>query len=127
MTTTTETTTSPPDRDEKGRFLKGCAGGPGNPDGKRLAKLRSVLLRSVSEQDVARAVDRLIALTGDADPKVRLLAIRELLDRTIGKPRPAEPTIDHDEAAEKVAVADTLDYDAVRETLRKALIRGRVE
>ncbi|MEM8875288.1 MAG: hypothetical protein AAGD32_13660 [Planctomycetota bacterium] len=91
---TTTTKTKPNDRDARGRFLKGCAGGPGNPDGKRLAKLRSVLLRSVSEQDIGRVVDRLIQLTGDTDPKVRLLAIRELLDRTLGKPKPMEADAD---------------------------------
>jgi len=38
--------TTPPDggRDQKGRFAKGCPGGPGNPFAREVASLRTRLL-----------------------------------------------------------------------------------
>ena len=41
-------------RDGKGRFAAGNAGGPGNPYVKQVAKLRSLLVSMVSEEDLVR-------------------------------------------------------------------------
>lgn len=69
-------------RQANGQFAKGNAGGPGNPHGGRVALLRTTFLDAVTAEDlqaVARALlDR--ARSGD------LAAIREVLDRTIGRP-----------------------------------------
>ncbi|MDA1052329.1 MAG: hypothetical protein O3C40_17870 [Planctomycetota bacterium] len=69
-------------RDARGRFSTGNAGGPGNPQAKKVAALRTSLLASVTPADLRGAVKALIrkAKTGDVP------AIRELLDRTLGKP-----------------------------------------
>jgi hypothetical protein len=66
-----------------GRFQPGNPGGRGNPFAKRVAALRSALLDAVTPEDIAAAVRALIdrAKAGD------VAAIRELLDRCIGKPQ----------------------------------------
>ena len=38
-------------RDDKGRFLPGNPGGPGNPYAKRTAHIRRVVLEAVSDRD----------------------------------------------------------------------------
>ena len=43
-----------------GRFLPGNRGGPGNPHARRVAKLRSTLLRAVSADDVRGIVQGLV-------------------------------------------------------------------
>ncbi len=80
-------------RDERtGQFLPGNAGGKGNPHARHVAALRSALIGAVTPEDVAAAVRALIdkAKAGD------VAAIRELLDRCIGK---AEDTAAAEQAA----------------------------
>jgi len=69
-------------RDAAGRFTKGNAGGPGNPHAARVAQLRSALLNAVTEDDMIAVARALIhkAKLGDVP------AIRELCERTLGKP-----------------------------------------
>lgn len=78
-----------PGRDESGRFVRGNAGGPGNPHAGAVAKLRAIMLDEVSEQDMRRAVRALISVahTGDVP------ALRELFDRLLGK---AKQTVEHE-------------------------------
>ena len=69
-----------------GRFLRGCAGGPGNPFAKRVAALREALLAEVSPEDL-RAIVRVLvdqAKAGD------VAATREVLLRTLGRPVEAD-------------------------------------
>ena len=40
-------------RDEHGRFLPGHPGGPGNPHAKQTGKLRSAMLKAVTEKDAS--------------------------------------------------------------------------
>lgn len=71
------------ERNARGQFGPGNRGGPG---GKRIAnrtaELRSKLVACISDESVADAIDALAAKarTGDVS------AIRELLDRAVGKP-----------------------------------------
>src|SRR5213596_2215144 len=77
-----------PQRDARGRFARGNAGGPGNPFGRRVAHLREVLLRSATEQNVERLANTIMekAFAGD------MAAARMLLLYWIGKPKEvAEP------------------------------------
>lgn len=69
-------------RGADGRFQPGNAGGPGNPFARRTAELRRTLLGAVSDDDLRAIVAKLVerAKTGD------MAAIREVLDRLIGKP-----------------------------------------
>lgn len=75
-------------RDASGRFAPGNAGGPGNPHGGKAARFRSILLDAVSDEDM-RAVARTLVERAKAGEQ---WAVRELLDRAIGKPLPAVPT-----------------------------------
>ena len=81
-------------RDANGRFAKGYAGGPGNPNLRRLGELQEALRRAVSPQDLTAVCKKLVELALDGDVQ----AMKLLFERTMGK----------------VAVAD----DATRETLQ---------
>lgn len=71
-----------PQRDDKGRFVKGNRGGPGNPFARQVAKLRAALIQRVSEADIQRIADHLL-ITARAGhlPSIRLLFLYVL-----GKP-----------------------------------------
>jgi len=69
-------------RDRAGRFAVGNPGGTGNPFAKQVQALRSALLGAVTEADIRAAVRQLIKKARRGD----VLAIRELLDRTCGRP-----------------------------------------
>jgi hypothetical protein len=72
-------------RDPKGRFLTGNPGGPGNPLAKSASQLRSMLLTAVSADDVRAIVKKLVEQARAGEP----WAIKELLDRMLGRPQPA--------------------------------------
>jgi len=70
------------DRDERGRFVVGNSGGPGNPLGARISKLRTALVEAVSEDDMRAIVGALVAKAKKGDT----IAARVLFDRVLGKP-----------------------------------------
>ncbi len=70
------------ERGPAGRFAPGNRGGPGNPHGATVAKLRAAMLGAVSEADVQAIVGKLVALAREGS----VPAIREVLDRTLGRP-----------------------------------------
>ena len=65
----------------QGRFAQGNPGGPGNPYAKRVADLRAALLDSVTEQDIRAVARALVKRAKEGE----IPAIRELLDRLMGK------------------------------------------
>ena len=65
-----------------GRFAVGNAGGPGNPHGRRVAQLRAALLDAVTDDDLQAIVAKLVEMAKGGD----LRAMKEVLDRTLGKP-----------------------------------------
>ena len=78
---------SPPvlGRDEKGRFVRGNPGGPGNPFARKTAALRTALIRRMDEESIEKLADTLIeqAIEGDV-PSARLV-----LQYVIGLPTQA--------------------------------------
>jgi hypothetical protein len=78
-------------RDANGRFGKGNAGGPGNPHAKQVAQLRAALFAAVTEDDLKEVVAALLNRAREGD----IAAIRELLDRLLGK-APASVEVDVD-------------------------------
>ncbi|MFO1045998.1 MAG: hypothetical protein U0941_29810 [Planctomycetaceae bacterium] len=68
-------------RDSSGRFTKGNRAGRGNPHAKRVQKLRTALIASVTASDIKAVCSALIqkAKSGDV-PSAKLL-----LDRCLGK------------------------------------------
>ena len=73
-------------RDERGRFLPGNKGGPGNPYAKRVAALRRALLGAVSEQDLTDIISALVTKARSGD----VAAAKILLDRVFGPPIAAD-------------------------------------
>jgi hypothetical protein len=79
-----------------GRFAVGNKAGKGNPHAWKVHKLRSMLLKSVTEADIRAAAKKLVELARGGD----LAAIRELLDRTTGKAPPTLEILDREEESE---------------------------
>jgi hypothetical protein len=73
-------------RDEKGRFLPGNKGGPGNPYVRETARLRSLIHDAVSDEDLKAVIARLVE-TAKQGGRGSAAAARELLDRLLGKAR----------------------------------------
>lgn len=69
-------------RDAKGRFVPGWKGGPGNPHAAAVGAWRSALAEAVTPEDIRQVTDKLVseAKAGES------WAVRELLDRCLGKP-----------------------------------------
>ena len=85
MTSATDNTVSD-GRDSRGRFAKGNPGGPGSIHAARVAKLRAALLNAVSEEDMREVIAKLVELAKSGDTR----AIKELLDRVLGRPVEAD-------------------------------------
>jgi hypothetical protein len=70
-------------RDERGRFLPGNPGGPGNPHAATVGAWRTALASAVAPEDVRQVVGVLVgkAKAGEA------WAVKELLDRCLGRPQ----------------------------------------
>lgn len=73
-------------RDERGRFAPGNPGGPGNPHARTVNKLRTAMLKAVSEDDLTRIVKQLVKLAVEGN----VPAAKEVLDRCLGKPVEAD-------------------------------------
>lgn len=69
-------------RGPRGQFTKGNAGGPGNPFAARVAKLRKAMFAAVTPADLKAVIETLIREARGGN----IPAIRELLERTLGKP-----------------------------------------
>ncbi|MBP7936333.1 MAG: hypothetical protein KA354_16965 [Phycisphaerae bacterium] len=68
------------DRDAGGKFLPGNRVAKGNPFAKKVAALRSVLLRTVKASDLKEMVRKLVSAAKDGDT----VAAREVLNRLLG-------------------------------------------
>jgi len=71
-------------RDGRGRFTPGNKGGPGNPFARRTARLRSLLLEAVTDEDMQLMAQKLVVLAKAGD----LAAMKLLFGYVIGKPIP---------------------------------------
>jgi hypothetical protein len=73
-----------------GKFAEGNPGGPGNPHAIKIATYTAALKHAVSEEELRQVFVTLkkLALRGDTH------AIRELLNRTLGKARVADSLAD---------------------------------
>jgi len=88
-------------RDSTGRFLPGHPGGPGNPHVAQVARLRSAMLRAVSEDQIQAVVSKLLelALRGNVP------ASREILDRCLGRAADAADFLERLERLEALLAA----------------------
>jgi hypothetical protein len=72
-------------RDASGRFTRGNPGGPGNPFGRLMARLRNAFCRGLTEEDVEAIAATLIAKARDGN----VAAAKVVLSYGIGKPTEA--------------------------------------
>ena len=93
-------------RDERGRFVPGTCGGPGNPNAKRVSEWRQALVEAVSKEDLVEVIKRLVVAAKAGEP----WAVREVLDRCLGKPR-VQIAVEAGDAPLKTYV--NVDVDAV--------------
>jgi hypothetical protein len=110
-------------RDGNGRFRPGNSGGPGNPFARRTAKLRTALLRAVKPDDIEAAVAKLVEKAKAGE----LPAIKELLDRCLGRPKETveqELAILQAKAEQRASLDFALATAAEVRDLRQ--IRGRI-
>lgn len=70
-------------RGANGRFVKGWKGGPGNPRLKAIESLRIAVRDSVTVEDLRAVMRMLVTKAKEGD----MIAIRELLDRAVGRPQ----------------------------------------
>lgn len=75
------------DKDPKnGQFVKGNKASRGNPHAAKVAKLRSAMLAAMTPDAVVRIIAELETLAESGDVQ----AIKEYLDRAVGKPIPLD-------------------------------------
>lgn len=80
-------------RDNRGRFVKGNPGGPGNPKMRSLTEQAKRIRALVTDEDLERVVRRLVELAEGGDAQ----ACKLVLERLAGKaPQPPEPELDLD-------------------------------
>ena len=77
-------------RDACGRFVKGCAPGPGNPYAAEVGKRRGRLMRAIKARDIDLAIDTIREVMREGKPGDRLRAAALLLERALGAPLPAD-------------------------------------
>ena len=73
-------------RDTHGQFAPGNRIGKGNPFGKRVNEIRGELINALTTEDIRAVASALIEKAKSGD----IPAVRELFDRTIGKPQEAD-------------------------------------
>lgn len=71
-----------PERDERGLFVKGNKGGPGNPQIAQVARYRKAIWDAVSTQDVQDVIRAMVTNAKNGD----VAAAKVVLERTAGKP-----------------------------------------
>ena len=77
-------------RDETGRFIEGNRHGRGNPNAKAAAAWRQALVDAATPERVRAVMDRLFQAAEAGEP----WAVKEVMDRLIGKPTQAIVTED---------------------------------
>jgi hypothetical protein len=71
-------------RDTRGKFTAGNRCAVGNPFAAKVARLRSLMLDAVSEEDLKAIIEGLVGRAKAGDPA----AIKILLDHVLGRPVP---------------------------------------
>lgn len=104
-----------------GRFVRGTAGGPGNPQLQQLAEYKRVVREAVTPSQLIAVLRKLLekAKKGDA------FAAKILLDRTLGKVT-AAPAGTEMAAVELPTMANTADVVAASNCILQALGEGRL-
>ncbi len=78
-------------------FQRGTSGNPGG-------KPKGEDVRALARKNTKRAMERIVELIEDADPRVALMAAKEVLDRAYGKPKVAEDSDDDPNSRKNVTI-----------------------
>ncbi|MFO0846482.1 MAG: hypothetical protein U0797_29625 [Gemmataceae bacterium] len=89
------TNPAPEGREANGRFAKGNAGGPGNPFARKVAQLRSLALETVTEDDLAAILKKMVERAKQGDVPAAKLVLQYTLGKPVEQPHPDH--IDRDE------------------------------
>jgi hypothetical protein len=106
--------------DERGKFKKGNPGGPGNPNVRRLGEYQQAIREAVTLDDLKKVIQRVLSKAQAGD----MMAVKELLDRVVGKAgvvKNADATL-----IELPRVATTEDCVTASNAIFKALSEGRL-
>lgn len=77
-------------RDNRGRFVKGCPGGPGNPTLMRIAKLRSEIQQAVTPAEIRAVFRRLLTKAKAGDVESAKLVLNYAVGKPIAMPADAD-------------------------------------
>ncbi|MCB9229298.1 MAG: hypothetical protein H6618_06780 [Deltaproteobacteria bacterium] len=102
-------------RDQKGRFLRGNAGGPGNPHVAKVAKLRQAFLSAVSEDDIKKIVRAMVKAAASGD----VGAARYLTSYLIGQPAELESDIQREIDRESFDLLSLIPREKLVEVARR--------
>ena len=93
-------------RGDNGYFAPGTKPGPGRPsNASTSARLRQKLLGEIKDEDIRDAIEALRKIIKDdaSKPNDRIAAIKELLDRSVGKPIGADIEAELDELRQELS------------------------
>lgn len=109
------------ERDVRGRFANGNAGGPGNRYAKQVARLRQMILEAVTDADLRAIVSSLLKRAKDGD----VTAAREVLNRLVGKPCVAVDPEQRELEARRLDIAEErLELEEARDMERSTIRIG---
>ena len=119
-------TNGPDGRDARGRFAKGNAGGPGNPHARKVAQLRSALLRAVSAGDLRAVVKKLVdqKLTDQEIKRYNITVSEEEIDNNIEQIKAEKKWTDED--FREALKQESISIDFYREQLKQQALRSKL-
>jgi len=92
-------------RDGAGRFVAGNPGGPGNPIAKATASWRRALAEAVTADDLGAVLAALVEQAKAGEP----WAVRELLNRCLGKPSERHELSTESEGGIQIIISPAVD------------------
>jgi hypothetical protein len=98
-------TETPPQQDAKGRFVRGNAGGPGNPFGRQVAELRKVVLDAATPDKLRKLIDALIDRATSGDNAAAKLVLQYSLGKPAATVEPDRVDVDEYRLREESAIA----------------------
>jgi hypothetical protein len=107
-------------RGKNGRFAKGHKGGPGNPLGKKIEKLRAALVRAVTDDDIRQMAKGLIRQAKRGSPA----AATVLWDRIFGRAKQPIELSGKDGKMLRAKIIHAFDFDRYGELHRR--VSGRI-
>ena len=110
------------DRDDRGRFAPGNAGGPGNPSARHATKLRLAAQAAVSPDHMGALMRKVLRMALEGD----LQAMRIVFERTLGRPGDS-PTAAEPIDIETPRLQTAADCSATVEHIINGVVKGTID